>query len=310
MAKRKSVKKLPLPAAIALLVIILISAVFEKTGIWDKIEYLVDGDAYSVNVAYSGEGVAASIHFIDVGQGDCTLIISDDEAMLIDSGEAEYSNTVIKTLRNFGVSELDYIVATHAHSDHIGGMADIIDAIPTENLILSRPTDDSMTTKIYTDMIDAAEENDVNIITATAGHTFTMGYTGCSIISPFNTDSSEENNNSIVMHITAGTTSLLMTGDAESKAEKAILQHYPAISADILKAGHHGSKTSSSANFLAAVSPEVAIIHVGANNSYNHPSKEVVDAIGEYTDAIYRTDRNGIISVYCFENNYTIETQW
>ncbi len=300
MAKRKNIKitKKNLPVFIIIAVLVVIFAVVEGTGITDN--------SPASNTA---EGQLLTAHFIDVGQGDCTLFISGDETMLIDCGEREYADTVINDLKSYGVNELDYVVVTHAHSDHMGGMADILDAVPTENIIFSEPSEKSSGTKTYGDFLDAADRSGADIIIAEPDYTFSLGNAECRILAPFNVSDEEENNNSVVMHITAGTTSFLMTGDAEKAVEKEIIKNYPNLRTTVLKVGHHGSKTSSHDKFVSMLRSEIAVIPVGADNSYNHPTDTVLQTLDKYNLSTYRTDIDGTITINCFADNYTISTE-
>ncbi len=309
MAKRKNTKKskqLKLIYTITALVLLIVSFVFEELGIWDKLDTSITN---TTHIELDDGEVAAEVHFIDVGQGDCTLILSQNKSMLIDSGEAEYADFVLETISDLGVVYLDYAVVTHAHSDHMGSMAEIIDEIPTENVIISQPADESAETKMYQDFLDSIEKSKAKVIVAEADYTFTVGAAECRILSPFNVSSSEENNNSVVMHITAGTTSFLMTGDAEKTIETQIVNKYDNLGATVLKVGHHGSNTSSSPDFLKAVNPQVAVIPVGQGNKYGHPTEKTLTNLRKYTDNIYRTDKNGTITFICTKEDYTIKTE-
>ncbi len=287
-------------------VIAIISFVFEEAGIWDKIDSSVTDSQY---IELENGEVAAEVHFIDVGQGDCTLIVSQNKTMLIDCGEAEYAHTVLETFSDLGIVYLDYAVVSHAHSDHMGSMAEIIDSVTTENIIISQPSDESAETQMYQEFLDSVEKSKAKVIIAEPDYTFTLGATKCRILSPFNVSSSEENNNSIVMHLTAGTTSFLMTGDAEKFVETEILNHYDDISATVLKVGHHGSNTSSSSDFLKAVNPEAAVILVGKDNKYGHPTEKTLSNLKKYTDDIYRTDKDGTVTFICTTDGYTVKTE-
>lgn len=309
MAKKENKKQLPLPVIIILIFVLVISGIMEVTGIWDKLNSDVTGTPYIDTHNVDDSDVMATATFIDVGQGDCTLFVSDNTSMLIDSGEAENAPAIIKTLTESGITELDYLIATHAHSDHIGSMAEILSEIPAKKVIISKPSEDSQSTRTFTDFIDAATSCEAELIIAESGYEFTMGYALCRILSPINFYSSMENNNSIVMHITVGSTSFMMTGDAEAGAEKAILDKYDNISSTILKAGHHGSDTSSSEEFIDAVSPETVIIHVGKDNKYGHPMDVIMDRLTEYTDDIYTTAKNGTVTVKCYKDSYEISTR-
>ncbi len=309
MAKRRNNKKLSLPALIIFLIVLVISGIFEITGTWDKLNTEVVGEQTQNGLPEENQPLLGTVTFIDVGQGDCTLFISDGKSMLIDSGEHENSDTVLATLSENGIKELDYLVATHAHSDHIGAMADILESVPAAKVIISEPSEDSASTYTYTNFIDAVFECEAEIIKAKNGYEFTVGKAKCRILSPFNVYSSNENNNSVVMHISIGETSFMMTGDAESGVEKTILENYSDIGATILKAGHHGSDSSSTKSFVDAVNPEAVIIHVGKDNKYGHPSDEVLDRLMKHTESIFTTENYGDITVLCFDNGYTIKPE-
>ena len=300
MAKRKSVKitKKNLPIFIIAAILAIIVAIFGKGG-----------NPEDTAVSNTQNGQLLTAHFIDVGQGDCTLFVSGDDAMLIDCGEKEYSDSVINFLKTNGITQLDYVVVTHAHSDHMGGMADVLDAIPTENIIFSEPSEKSSGSKTYGDFLDAADRSGADIILAEPDYTFSLGSAECKILAPFSVSEEEENDNSVVMHITAGTTSFLMTGDAEKAVEKEIIANYPSLRATVLKVGHHGSKTSSSDKFISMLGSETAVIHVGEDNSYNHPTDTVLNTLNKYNIDTYRTDLEGTITINCFADTYTVSTE-
>lgn len=298
--QKKSGKKLILPVAIFVFLLIILSIALNKAGVLDK---AISGSSGEDPTA-DANAVLTS-YFIDVGQGDCSLFISGDESMLIDCGESQYSDQVIKEIRDRGVESLDYIVATHAHSDHMGGMADIIKSVPCDHILLSEPCDDSSQTATYENFLDAVEGSSIEPILAESGYTFTLGAAECRVLSPSYV-SKDENNNSIVMTITVSDTMFLMMGDAEKQIENSLLDAYPDIHADIIKLGHHGSKTSSSKDFLRAVNPKYSIISVGAGNMYGHPSEETLDTLKELNITPFRTDELGTIRVDCSENGYKI----
>lgn len=309
--RKKISKKNLLVIIISAIAVIIISIL----GLCDKTDELNDyaaPDKNTENTVSSNKDNNEKImtaHFIDVGQGDCTLFISGNETMLIDCGEAEYSDTVINDLKFYGVTELDYAVITHAHTDHMGGMADILDAVPTENIIFSEPSEKSSGTKSYGEFLDAADRCGADIIIAEPDYTFSFGNAECRILAPFEVSEKEENDNSVVMHITAGTTSFLMTGDAEKAVEKDIIEHYPNLSATILKVGHHGSKTSSHDDFISMLDCETAVIPVGEDNRYGHPTEQVIKTLESNNIECYRTDLEGTVTIECFTENYKIYTE-
>lgn len=301
-------KKIAVPVAILSIFLIIISVVLDKAGVLDEaIQNTPPVNSAEVESATPDDGeIILTAHFIDVGQGDCSLFISGDNTMLIDCGEAEYSSEVIDEIRSYGVTKLDYIVATHAHSDHMGGMADIINTISADNIIISEPSEKNSETRTYEKFLDAVDASDAEVILAKPGYTFTLGEAKCEILAPFEVSDTEENNNSVVLYITAGTKSFLLTGDAEKKIEKDIVAAYPSLHADILKLGHHGSKTSSCDEFLSLIQPKIGIISVGENNNYNHPSESTIQNLDEHGIEYYRTDKCGTITIDCTYDSYTL----
>lgn len=239
---------------------------------------------------------SAQVHYIDVGQGDCSLIVSDDgSAMLIDSGESEYSGTVLGYLSDLGIKKLDYVLATHPHSDHMGGMADIISSdIEIGTFIMPKIPDDRIpTTRVYEKMllaladkgckVKAAENESVSLGSGTLEF-MTAEYSG-----------SNMNNYSVAVKFTFGKRAFLFSGDAEEEIEKELVDAHNDLSADVYKAGHHGSDTSSSMIWLSAIDPDYCVIECGKGNSYGHPDSEAVERMRIFTDVILRTDINGNI---------------
>lgn len=304
--KRKS-KTLCIILIFAAVMFIITSWALNETGVWDDFANSENLFSTKTTAKYYGS-TDFTAYFLDVGQGDSALFVSRGCSMLIDSGEKESSGTVLSYLNGYGVKSLQYVVATHAHSDHMGGMADIISAVPTENIIISEPCDDSASTATYESFLDAAEKSGAEITLAEPGLTFSLGDAECTVLAPFEV-SSEENNNSVVMLITAGETSILMTGDAEKSVENQILKYYPDLNADIIKIGHHGSNTSSGNAFINAISPETAIISVGKGNIYGHPSEKTLAMLENYNIKYYQTDVSGTITVSVSDKSYSITAQ-
>ncbi len=239
---------------------------------------------------------SAQVHFIDVGQGDCELIIADDgSTMLIDCGEAEYSADVLRYLDGLGITRLDYLLITHPHSDHMGGMADIVSSnIEIGRIIMPRVADEYIpTTLVYERLLDAVAEKGYSIYSAkTENIAFGSGelqlikadYSGGNL-----------NNYSTVLRFTFGENAFIFSGDAESEIEKDILRAGYDLSANVYKAGHHGSSTSSCAEWVAAIDPDYCVIECGAGNIYGHPHRETLELLSDYCDAILRTDINGTV---------------
>lgn len=236
-----------------------------------------------------------SVHFIDVGQGDCTLIVSDGEAMLVDAGESEYAQKVADYLDSMGVIKLKYVIATHPHSDHIGGLAYIIDNYDVETIIMPKIPDDLVpTTMVYEQLLETIGYKGKKIRTA-RNETVELGTSKVDIYKPDN-DSSNLNNYSVCVKITHGDNSFLLTGDTEKAAEKDFAKKYGSkLSAKVYKMGHHGSETASSAELLNVVLPRYAIISCAKENDYGHPHEEAVDRINKYADYTFSTYKEGTI---------------
>lgn len=238
-----------------------------------------------------------NIHFIDVGQADCTLLMTENANMLIDTGDLDdtYTEKIISYLKAQGVNKLDYLVLTHPDSDHIGGAPEIINEFEVVNCILP---DFAKTTKIYENTLEALEDNEVNVIEGKSGESFGFGDTLCNMLAPVGAMNTS-NNSSVVIKLTHGENTFMFVGDAEEESEEKILETYNAsdLKSDFLKAGHHGSSTSSTVEFLDAVSPTYAYIPCGKDNKYGHPHNETIDKFEDRGIEYYRADINGTLIV-------------
>lgn len=232
------------------------------------------------------------VHFIDVGQGDCTLLESGGEFVLIDAGEKEMGSTVLKYIKSRDADSLKYVIATHPHSDHIGGLARVINGIDTENFIT---VETDQNTSTWRNVLKAVDQNDVNYIDAKVGDKYTFGEATFTVLAPHSDNYNGYNNYSVVTMVQCGDIRFLLTGDAEKESEKEMLDAGTDLRADVLKCGHHGSSTSSTASFLKAVDPSYAIISCGKNNDYGHPHKETLKKLKLLGCTYLRTDTMGTI---------------
>ena len=236
-----------------------------------------------------------SVHYIDVGQGDCELIKTQSKAVLIDCGEKEYYSDVIEYIMSQNIEHIDYVIVTHPHSDHAGGMSFILDEFDIGTVIMPKIQESIIpTTSTYIRLLKSIDNKDINVEYADSGRKYKLDDGEMTILSPVK-DYDDLNNYSVAVKFVHGENSFLFTGDIEKAAENDIMENGYDISADVLKVGHHGSSTSSQKSFINAVSPQYAVIEVGSPNSYNHPNEETVQRLEKKKIVIYRTDLYGNI---------------
>ena len=245
------------------------------------------------------------VHYIDVGQGDCSLIICDDHAMLIDGGEASESSKVYAYLKAHEISHLDYIVASHAHSDHIGGLSGALNYATVDMALCPVTTYDS---KTFNSFVKYLDKQGVSITVPEAGDAFNLGSASVQVLGP-QREYEDPNDTSIVLKVIYGETSFIFTGDAERTAESDILDGGYDLNATVLKVGHHGSDTSTSYPFLREVMPEYAVIQVGKDNSYGHPTEDTLSRLRDADVKVYRNDMQGTIICTSDGNTVSFSTE-
>lgn len=231
------------------------------------------------------------VHFIDVGQGDASLLICDGQVMLIDGGNPGDSNLIYTYLKKHNIKHIDYMVNTHPHADHVGGLAGALNYATVGKAFSSATSYDS---KAFDNFVKYLNEQNVSITVPKASDKFKLGSATVEILSgrkKFN----DANNDSIVLKVTYGDTSFLFTGDAEREAEQALLDSGANLSSTVLHVGHHGSDTSTTYPFLRAIMPKYGVISVGKNNSYGHPTEEVLSKLRDADVKVLRTDMQGDI---------------
>lgn len=293
--KRKSINSKAV-TALVIIIIAVLSVVFTRLGgTADK--------PNSDNVTKITETNTAdkmTVSFIDVGQGNCTLLTCGGKAILVDSGEVGAAQTVIGYIKNLNIDTLDCVLVTHPHSDHMGAMIKLLYEFKIKDFIMPEiPEKIIPTSKTYEKFLTAVSDNAENVIATEPGATYSYGEMTMEIFAPLR-DYDDLNDMSAVTRVSYGDTSVMFTGDATTTVEKDLLKKNIDYSATILNVGHHGSKTSSSEKWLKAVDPKYAVICCGLNNDYGHPHAVVTKRLESMGIEYYRTDLLGTI---VFESN-------
>ena len=245
-------------------------------------------------VSQNGETSGLEVHFIDVGQGDATLIKADGHAMLIDAGENDKGTAVQLYLEKQGVEQLDYLVLTHTDSDHIGGADVIVTKFDIGQIFLSDFKKDN---KTYRELMDSMKYKNMTFSTPQVGAEYELGSAEFTIIAP-NGTYEDANNSSMALILDYGDSSFLFSGDCEEEAEQDMLENGLDLDVDVYQVGHHGSRSSSTEEFLNAMSPEYAVISCEEGNSYGHPHAKTLNNLRAGKVKVFRTDEQGSIIAY------------
>jgi len=246
------------------------------------------------------------VHYIDVGQADSSLIICGKEAMLIDGGNVDDSRLLVSYLENLGIDKLDYVVGTHAHEDHIGGLSGPLNVFAIGEVYAPKTEGDI---RAYENFKKSALKKVDEIKTPDVGETLTLGESEVTFLAPVTENYEDINDTSIALRIEFGEISFLFTGDATYNAEYDILDTGLKLDADVYKVGHHGSSSSNSYRFLREVMPKYAVISCGKDNSYGHPHDETLSRLNNLDAKIYRTDLQGTVIVKSDGKNVEFKTQ-
>lgn len=244
------------------------------------------------------------IHYIDVGQGDCILISKNNEHVLIDAGNNEDGPLLVEYFKELGIKKFNYVIGTHAHEDHIGGIDNIINNFDLGHYYMP---DVITTTKTFEDVLDALLNKNKAFETPKIGDKFKIKDAEFEVLY-LGKDKSDLNNTSIVLKLTYQNTVYLFMGDATDKVEKILIDEGKELASDVLKVGHHGSQYSSTAAFLKEVNPSYAVIQVGENNDYDHPKQITLDKLDKLKTLTYRTDKHGTIVLTSDGENISFET--
>ena len=302
MANKKSQKNTIIGSIITVIILIILtitgndSQIFKSTtsATNDNVSSEVLDNLENVSIQTGNDCISTMpqdnnlrVYCLDVGQGDSILITNNNKTMLIDASTNEMGSRVVKYLNDLGIKKIDYLVGTHPHEDHIGGLDNVIKNFDIGTIYMPNVV---ATTKTFEEVIDAISAKKLKVTSPKTGDKFTVGNAECEVMSIRN-DKDDYNNCSIVIKMDFNNVSYLFTGDAEESVESS--RKWPHI--DVLKVGHHGSNTSSSKKFLEQIKPEVALISVGQGNTYGHPTQATLKRLSNIGAKIYRTDENGTI---------------
>lgn len=275
-------------AAILSIILIIIALLQGKGFLPNTVNPNVDGEVY--------------LHIIDVGQGSSTLIQQGNEGILIDAGESDYGTTVSEYINACGIDSLKYVVASHPHSDHIGGLPKVLTDIETEEILMPEIDEENLpTTKVYERFLDTVIEENITASYCEVGDKYTLGDITMEILGPVE-QTDDLNNMSAICRLSVGSTDIMVLGDAENKELGSVYNYGGNFESEILLMGHHGSRTSIHKKFLSEVDPLEAVISCGKDNSYGHPHIEAINYLLENDIEYWRTDYSGDI-VYRIDNN-------
>ena len=245
------------------------------------------------------------VHFIDVGQALSVLVECDGQFMLYDGGNVDDGSLVVSYLQSQGVEQLEYVFCSHAHEDHVGGLAAALAYFPVYH-VYSPVTDAS--TKCFQDFVKYTQQQGLQVEVPAVGTMWPLGGATVTMLGPV-AQYSDTNDTSLVLRIDYGSTSFLLTGDMEKTAETDLVNSGANLRANVLQVGHHGSSTSTSYLFLNAVLPEMGVISCGVNNKYGHPHEETLSILRDAGVDVYRTDLQGTITIGSDGQNYTVGTE-
>ncbi len=286
-------------------------SLYDAAGLSSTVPTVEVGEATSENVAsgYVATG-KTEVHFIDVGQGDATLIIQRDSYALIDAGTNECEEELVGYLQALGITKLDYVIMTHPHADHIGAMDAILYEFEVGLLVLPDfdKASDFPTSQTFENVLTAIEETNTPTKTAEVGDVYMVG-AGALVVMSTGVETDNYNDISICTRFTQGEFAFIATGDAEVEVEEQLVDSGLLLEAMLYKAGHHGSSTSNTEAFVQAVNPSVAVISCGVDNSYGHPHSEVLELFdAENIDTYCTADDGTVVVTYSAEDGMQVFT--
>lgn len=295
--KRSTADKLKKPLSYLLLFLFLLAG---------TLYYYINGETEAPGFSdwasdYTPDGM--EVHFLDVGQGDSTLLLCGESAVLVDGGEQEYGYEIVDYLRRHGVEKIDLLIATHRHSDHIGGLTVVLQKMDVDAVLLNDSAAYNADSQAESDFLEQLQFSGITASVIESESVYE--YNGMRLTAvQCKKEDTDENENGIVIRAEYEETSVLLPGDIGSMTELELLSGSLLLDCDILKVPHHGSNHSGGEAFISATSPGISVISCGKNNRYNHPGEETLNRLRQANSAVYRTDIMGTIAFSC---NNTIE---
>jgi len=292
----KSTRKVKSPIFVVIILISVFSYIYQTWNSQDNKE----------EKNYEENNGRLAVHFIDVGQADCILIqFPDEQVSLIDGGNRDDAENVVEYIEKLGIKKIDYLLATHPHEDHIGGLPEVIKQFEIGKIYMPKV---SANTVIFETLLTEIDKKNLKIISGKAGiNIIDTDDIDFFLLAPNSDKYNETNNYSLLVRLDYRNSSFLFTGDAEKESEEEIINQGYNIDVDVLKVGHHGGVSSTSQKFLENVNPFYAVISVGGNNSYGHPHKETLERLANMNIKVLRTDEMGTIIMTSDGNTINID---
>ena len=259
----------------------------------------------TVQTQTPAEGSSFSVNFIDVGQALSILVTCDGQSMLYDGGNVADGSLVVSYLESAGVTRLEYVICSHAHEDHVGGLAAVLAKFPAGHVYAPVTQND---TQCFQDFVKYTQQQGLNVEIPAVGTSWQLGSATVQVLGPV-AQYDDTNDTSLVLRIDYGQTSFLLTGDMEQKAESDLVNSGANLDVDVLQVGHHGSETSTGYVFLNSALPEVGVISVGEGNSYGHPSENTLSRLRDAGVDVWRTDLAGTVTITSDGTNYTVSSE-